>query len=402
MSPAGHPRLLLVGMGVMGRPYVPRARARGFVLSVVDNPANLADPQVLADWQPGDHTEAVDGAGDEAWYAAVSAAAAGHRPDAVVAFSEPHVMAAAYLADELGLPAPGLRAASLSRNKHLQRETFARYGIRQPRHRLATDAETVLSWTGGDFPVVLKPLSQAGSLGVRVVHDDAEVKQWLAEGHATGAFLCEEYCDGPEYSCEVLVQHGRVVFANVTGKTTTPPPMCIEIGHRTPAGCDAGTAAAIIDQAAAVVAAIGMRAGLAHVEVRVRPDGPYVMEVGVRTPGDFIMEMTELATGVDLFDAVVAIAGDQEAPVSRTREAAAGVWYPIFEPGTPVPVEALRAVAAMPGVVRTDINLADAWMATAVTWSLNRPGGFLLAAQTVAELDALTARVRARVDRAAS
>ncbi|HEY0698058.1 MAG TPA: ATP-grasp domain-containing protein [Micromonospora sp.] len=401
MSTEDRPRLLLVGMGVMGRPYAARARARGFLLSVVDNPTNLADPEVVRMWQPGDRPYEVRGTGDEAWFAAASAAVADARPDALLAFTESQVMAAALIADELGVPSPGLRAATVSRNKLLQRQTFVRHGIRQPGFRLGTDADGVRDWARERYPVVLKPLSGAGSMGVRVVHDDDGLAEWVATTAAGQPFLCEEFVTGPEYSCELIVHEHRVVFANVTAKVTTPPPFFVEVAHRLPAGLSADDTRAVTDQAAAVVGALRMRSGIAHVETRLTGDGPCLMELAVRTPGDFIMDLTELATGVDLFDAVVAVAAGQQPAVTPDRTDAACVWYPTFPPGTPLRVDELRAAAALPGVVSAQINAEPGQTAPTVHWSLDRPAAFVMRGADTAELDTVIDRVRSTIDSAA-
>ena len=88
----------------------------------------------------GDSRRLVENSDDEAWIAAAAAALREDGPViGVIPFSEPHVRPAALLAEELGLPGPGLRAAWTSRNKYLQRELFARQGLaRRPTIWLVT------------------------------------------------------------------------------------------------------------------------------------------------------------------------------------------------------------------------------------------------------------------------
>ena len=382
---------------MMGRPYVHRAHERGFSVTVLDHPRGLAPEPVRAMWRGGDQTYEVVGGSDEAWYRAASAAVRDQVPHAVVAFSEPHVVAAALVADELGVPSPGLHAVTVSRNKALQRELFGRHGIRQPTHHLAVDLASAQEWAKSRYPVVAKPLSESGSKGVQVINGEDDLKAWFADQGQDRPFLCEEYVDGPEYSCELVVYDGTTVFSNITAKVTTPPPYCVELAHRVPAGCDPVTAEAIRAQAIDVAKAMGLRFGVAHVECRVGSAGPYLMEVAVRTPGDHIFEMIELATGVDLYDAVLACAVGERPNVAPTRSGAACVWYPEFAPGTRLPLEALRAAAEIPGVARADIPSGPDRAAAPLRWSLDRSASFVLHASGPAELDALLERVRATV-----
>jgi phosphoribosylaminoimidazole carboxylase (NCAIR synthetase) len=394
------PRLLLIGMGIMGRPYVTHAHELGFAVSVVDFEGALAAPDIAGTWQPDDRRyplAAGAGAGEDAWYAAASQAVRDQRPDAVVGFAEPHVITAALIATELRLPGPGLHAATVSRNKHLQRVLFERYDIRQPRYRLCAEQSTAEEWAAERYPVVLKPLSESGSKGVQMAPGQQELKEWAAERDEAGPFLVEEYADGPEYSCEVVVDRTAVVFANVTAKTTTSPPYCVELSHQVPADLPAGAREAIVDQARQVVAALGMSAGLAHVEMRLTAAGPCLMEVAVRTPGDLIMDLVATATGVDLFDAVIQTAADRRPAVEPTCDVAAAIWFPLLEPGIEVPVERLRRAESLPGVTRVDINPQGGPIVPELRSSVDRMACVLLTEPDPATLRASLRRVQATI-----
>ncbi|GIF46419.1 biotin carboxylase [Asanoa ferruginea] len=400
MTETTRPRLLLVGMGMMGRPYLARARRLGFAVSVVDYEGSLGAPDLADSWRGDDRRHPIPngfGAGDEVWYAAASRAVAEAEPDAVLAFAEPHVLAAALIAARLGLPGPGLHAATVSRDKAFQRALFERHGIRQPAYRLVTDQAAAEDWAAGRYPVVLKPLGESGSKGVVVAAGPQGVKEWTAEYGGTGPFLCEEYVPGAEFSCEVVVDRSVVVFANVTAKTTTEPPYCVEVEHLVPADVDAVTRDAIVAQAREVVAALGMGAGIAHVEMRLTPDGPCLMEVAVRTPGDNLMDLIEAATGVDLFEAAIAVAADRRPAVEPTRDRVAGIWYPLLEPGSPIPTETLRGAETLPGVTRVDINPMAGPTVPELRWSLDRAACVLVTGPTVAQLRGSLQRVKATV-----
>ena len=56
------------------------------------------------------------------------------------------ILAAALVADRLGLPGPGLAAAVVSRNKALQRGVFAAAGVAQPEYVVTDDLTTVADW----------------------------------------------------------------------------------------------------------------------------------------------------------------------------------------------------------------------------------------------------------------
>jgi len=396
MKSAGRPRLLLVGMGTQGRPYLRCAHDDGAAASILDHERTFASPTVQAMLGPGDQTYLVpENAATEEWLAAAGAALAEAPPDGVVAFGEQHVLPAALVADELGLPGPGLRAALISRNKFLQRETWSRAGLRQPGYRLASDAAVAGAWAADRYPVVAKPLDQSGSRGVRIVADEAELRAWVDAESGGGPFLCEQLVSGPEYSCEVLVHDGEPVFTNVTAKLTAPPPYFVEVGHRVPARCGTETVNAITWTAAAATAAIGMQDGITHVEMRVMGERPHLMEVAVRTPGDFIMDIIGLATGVDLFQSLVAISLGRAPQIAPTERGAACVWYPAPPAGSVAPVKALLAAADLPGVVLVHLMARPGSLVPPLRSSLDRVGSVVVQADDDDELDDRLDKVRA-------
>ena len=385
----------MVGCGWLGRPYLRRAHERGLQVSVLDSASVLAWDPEGSELGPGDTRRLVENSDDEAWIAAAAAALREDGPVVgVIPFSEPHVRPAALLAEELGLPGPGLRAAWTSRNKYLQRELFGRQGLAQPAFHLARDVSDARRWAAGRYPVVVKPLSEAGSSGVRVVPGARELAAWCAERHSGPAFLVEQYLSGQEYSVEAIIAAGAVVFSSITQKTTTPPPYCVEIEHRVPAGCAATARERVSELLGRVVSAMGIICGIVHLEFRLEPTGPHIMEVAVRTPGDLIMEVVQYATGVDLFDAAIAVACGEQPEVQTTIRHAACVWYPVVAPGVVTGVEGVAGVGQLDGVqlMYCDVTVGD--LVHPFQSSEERVAAVLVEASDNASLDARLSRVQ--------
>ncbi|GGS85126.1 argininosuccinate lyase [Streptomyces chromofuscus] len=391
-------KLLMVGCGWMGRPYLGRAHARGLDVSVLDTADALGWDETKAALGPGDRGYPVTATDDEGWLAAATTALADGPVAGVLGFSEPHIVAAAMLAEELGLPGPGVRAAVISRNKLMQREVFGRAGLNQPEYLHARDVRAAESFAAGRYPVVLKPLSSMGSLGVRVVADPHELRAWVNEQAASAAFLVEEYLDGPEFSVEALIVDGAPVFESVTAKTTTVAPCRVELAHHVPASLDAPDRQAISTLLRQVIGALGMRTGVVHFELILRSDGPHIVEIATRTPGDYLMDVIQAATDVDLYDAAVAAACGL--PLNLPPGAAAppprmaSVWFPTPPAGTVSAVEGVERVEKLPGVVKIEIDVAPGDEVHELRSSMDRVGMVVYQAPDRQELDALLARVR--------
>ncbi|GGQ69994.1 ATP-grasp domain-containing protein [Couchioplanes azureus] len=339
--------LLLVGVGMMGQPYVTAARRLGLRVRAVEGAARAAHVA-----EQVDGLVVSRGTHDELWAEGAWAAAGQGRPDGVLPFTEWNVTGAALLQDRLGLPGPSLHAATVSRNKALQRGLFAAAGIRQPEYVVTDDPAAVRDWVATRLPVVVKPLSSAGSAGVELVADLDAFLDVAARRGGRAPVLVETAVEGPEYSWEALVSDGRVWLANTTAKETTEAPSFVEVAHRTGVRLDAGTAAQADEFCAAVLEALGMRSGVVHLEYRLAADGPTLMEVAVRTPGDYLMDLLGLTYGIDWFEMAVRLAMSMPLPEPPTGPVGyAASYLPVAPPGVVVAVDGLDEVRAHPSVV---------------------------------------------------
>jgi biotin carboxylase len=380
--------LLLAGVGVMGRPYLEAAARLGVPVRAVEAAAGTGTgtPEV-----PGDVAFHLIAPGpEESWLPGIEEALAQRVPDGIIGFAEPQVITAALVQDRLGLPGPSLHAAVISRNKALQRAVCAARGVPQPAYLLAPDIDAARAWMLDRLPVVVKPLTLSGSEGVELVRDPAAVAEIAARRAGEGTVLVEEAVEGPEYSWEALVRDGAVLFENITAKETTPPPYFVELSHR----CghtftEPGLADRVHELTREVLAAIGMRTGLVHLEFRVGPEGPALMEVAVRTPGDYLADAVGLAHGFDLYEASVRLALGMPLEGRARPGSAPRTWtatcFLTAPPGRVTAIEGLEEVRAFPGVVRARLRKGIGDTVAPLTSSARRVGHVLIAAATPGE-----------------
>jgi biotin carboxylase len=143
-----------------------------------------------------------------------------------------------------------------------------------------------------------------------------------------------------------------------------------------------------------VVDALGTGSGIMHLELRLEPDGPHIMEVAVRTPGDYIMDVVEAATGVDLFDAVIAVACGEKPDVAARRDDVAAVWFPTTDPGTVTAVHGVPEIQRMDGVVNIEIDVGPGAEIHPLRSSMDRIGMVIYHAPDRAGLGHLRKRVQ--------
>jgi biotin carboxylase len=377
------PEVLMIGVGRMGRPYIAAARRLGLGVRAVEFGQRAQAVLGLAD-----EVHVARGGFDELVVEGACLAATGQPPDAVVAFSEEHVMGAALLQDALGLPGPSLHASVVSRNKAFQRAVFQARGLTQPEYLVTEDLRTAEHWVASRLPVVVKPLSYTGSIGVEFVPDTFAFRTIAERRAGEGRLLVESAVDGPEYSWEAIVREGEIWFANITEKETTGPPHFVEVAHRTSAPVDAGVARQIYRLAAGVLSALRFRTGLVHLEFRLGPAGPTIMEVAVRTPGDFIMDIIGLSYGFDPFEIVLRLALRLPLPdpPAGPRRCAASVLL-VAPPGRVTAIEGLDAVSRHPAVRQAEVKVAEGDMVGSTRSSVDRIGSAVLVADDRARLD---------------
>jgi biotin carboxylase len=268
----------------------------------------------------------------------------------VTSSSEYYVAPAARVAAALRLPAPDADAVARCRDKSHQRRTLAAAGVAVPGFRAVHSVpEAVAAAADLGLPVVLKPVTGSGSIGVRLCADTGEVAGWAATllGDAC-PILVEGAVRGPEFSVETFDGAVRAVV----GKRLGPEPWFVEVGHDVPASVPESTRAELGDTARRALDALDLGWGAAHTELRQSASGPVVIEVNPRLAGGMIPAAVRAATGLDLVDAVIARASGGPLPASEPATGHAAIRFQLLAAeGRVAAVRGLAQAEASPGVV---------------------------------------------------
>ena len=252
----------------------------------------------------------------------------------ITSSSEYYIHTAASVAQTLGLPGPPREAIAICRDKYAQRRCFKRAGVGTPDFRAVRSVEQAVNAARLlGFPVVVKPVSGTGSLGVTLCvgdrevefHADALLQQRRNERGLTipQQTLVEELAQGPEYSVETF---GAAVIG-ITRKHLGPWPNFVEVGHDFPADVSPAVEQMIVQEVISATTALGLNWGPAHIELRVTPDGPKIIEVNPRLAGGYIPELVRLATGIDLIEETLRLTLGQEPQLSRKLQRTASIRF---------------------------------------------------------------------------
>ncbi len=292
-----------------------------------------------------------------------------HRLDGVLTTCDYYLGTVAQVARRLGLPGEDPAALALATRKDQVRAVLAAAGVSDVRHAVVADedmARKAASELG--YPVVAKPVDGNSGAGVRLSHDEAELVTAFAgvadslrnsRGQTRPALLLlEEVLDGHEVSVESITVDGRTSILAVTDKSLTAAPRFVESGHMVPARLDPDVTRAVEEHARVVLAALGLRHGLAHTEIRLTSRGPRLVEVNPRQGGGSIFELVTLVTGHDPLDLLVRAALGESFDVRRSgRAASAAIMFVVSpEPARIVGLDGGATLDADPAVLRWHVR----------------------------------------------
>jgi biotin carboxylase len=298
------------------------------------------------------------------------AAAAEERPlDAVVAVDDQGVRVAALAAERLGLPGNPLEAVAATRDKATMRRAFAAAGVAQPEHcpvGPSDDPGAVAVEVG--LPCVVKPLSLSASRGVIRADDPAaaaaaaaRVRVILAEAgeDPEGPLLIERYVPGAEVAVEGLLRGGSLeVLAVLDKPAPLEGPYFEETIFTTPSRLPGGTVAAVMRVTAEACAALGLREGPVHAELRVDRGGLWMLELAARSIGGLCSRSLRFGVGVSLEELILRHALCLPLGDLRPEAAASGVMMlPIPRLGLLREVRGQDEALAVPGIAGLEISI---------------------------------------------
>lgn len=231
----------------------------------------------------------------------------GREVDTILANWEPLVLCAARLRERYGMPGMSVDAVRGFRDKQLMKERVAAAGLRVPHSfRVKTVAEVHAAAERIGYPLVLKPISGAGSADTYKIDDRAALDRTLPAMRHVHEAIVEEYIDGEEFTFDTVSLHGTPQFINVAQYLPKPiiarseewvSPVIITVRDLEQAKLAPGLALG-----RGVLKALGMGSGFTHMEWFLKPNGEAVFgEVGCRAPGAKLVDQMNYTCDVDLF-----------------------------------------------------------------------------------------------------
>lgn len=227
--------------------------------------------------------------------------------DRVETLWEPLVLIAAAVRDALGIPGMDCDTVLGFRDKPIMKARLLPWGVRLPRFGRADTVEGVLAAAREiGYPVVIKPVSGAGTADTWRVDDEAQAIAKLTTMQHVPEVSVEEFISGQEFTYDVVAIDGKPVFESVT--QYHPPPLQgrtlewispAQITLRDPyiPALEVGIALG-----RRVLEVLGMGTGFAHMEWFKTDKGEAVFgEIACRSGGGKLMDAINYANDIDIY-----------------------------------------------------------------------------------------------------
>jgi biotin carboxylase len=290
---------------------------------------------------------------------------------AVIGCDDSTVELAALVAARLNLPHNPPLAAKFSSRKDLARSRLQEAGCRVPEFALINLSHPVLRQCQQlNFPCVVKPLHLSASQGVIRV-DSLEqltpvcerirgIIQESSDLFLRTHVLIERYLPGVEIAFEgYLLQGALTVLAIFDKPDPLEGPFFEETIYVTPTRLTPLQQRQVFTSVQEACHAYGLITGPVHAELRVNPEGAWILEIAARTIGGECSQVFSLDGGIELEQMVINLAMGRDFKVPVLETARGVMMIPIPKKGLLRRVEGVFAASQVLGIEKVDIIIRE-------------------------------------------
>lgn len=373
-------KLLIIGASILQLPAIKKAKEMGLYVAVADYNPNAVGIQ-YADVFFNASTIDID---------AICNVAKEFKPDGIMTLATDMPMRSIAAATSmLGLPGISMDTAIKSTDKGEMIRAFKEHNVESPWFYIVKDEDNLHNLLPNlSYPCILKPTDNAGSRGVMLVNSEEELMnayKYSVSQSRGGNVILEEYLTGPEVSVEIMVIDNEPHVLQVTDKLTTGAPYFVEMGHNQPSLLNNEDIVRIKDLACRAVKSVGINCGPSHVEIKLTPNGPKMIELGARMGGDCITtHLVPLSTGIDMIKATIDIALGDKPNITPKYEKGSAIRFFDVPNGIIKSIEGVEEIKSMEGIKEVTFTKTIGDMVEDIHSSTDRCG-FVIAQANNAE-----------------
>ncbi|WP_263144161.1 ATP-grasp domain-containing protein [Pseudomonas sp. RIT-PI-AD] len=264
--------------------------------------------------------------------------------DRLVALSEFTLEIAARVREALDIPGHGPAEVAVYRDKARMKEVLQEHGIPVPRFARCTSAEQGLRFAEEvGYPLIVKPVDGAASIGVVKVEDAEALARLLGEVDLA-RYEIEAFIEGQVYHIDGFTDaEGEVPFQVVSRYLNS----CLDFARAEPLGSVMLQASPLRERIEAFsercLRALALCNTAFHLEIFLRPDGsPVFLEIGARVGGSEVPHLLNKVFGVNLYEHWLRRLAGENPPLPQRQGDPSGGWLVIPKPAR-LPCRVLEA-----------------------------------------------------------
>lgn len=191
--------------------------------------------------------------------------------------------------------------ANLVHNKWKFKEFCLKNDISTPNGKFYTDVNDLIDLA---FPLVVKPTNLSGGRGVEIVNTKKELIESLKEAKkVTNEIFLEEFIDGKLIAYSIFLKNQKIIYGFIGEDKAYLNKYLITTAF--PCELKETTLEKIKYDIEKVAKLLNLVDGMFHLQILIKNDIPYIIDVTRRIPGDLYPYLIEYCDGVEYSKAVV-------------------------------------------------------------------------------------------------
>ena len=218
--------------------------------------------------------------------------------------------------DTLSLTGLTEHAAILCGDKLKMKKAFMEHHVSTARfYEVSSEEDLAQAVENLRFPVIIKATDLQGSNGIYIARTRNEAEEgYAAVMDKTRRDYCivEEFIEGYEFGAQAFVYHGDVVFVMPHGDETFMSHTAVPVGHYIPFEAEETIISQTEETVKKAVRALGLNDCAVNVDLILREDQVYVIELTGRVGANCLPELVQINFGIEYYKmiAVMALGGN--------------------------------------------------------------------------------------------
>lgn len=217
-----------------------------------------------------------------------------------------------YVNDQLHLNGLSSLSAQLASDKLKMKEVFEKYGVNSAKYRKVKSLpELELVMDQLKFPMILKAVDLAGSVGIFKIQDKEEGRIYFNEVmKLTHKDYCiiEEFIEGVEFGAQAFVNHGNIEFILIHGDTTYVDHTAMPIGHYVPYQLSEELEEKAKETCRRAIESLQLKNCAVNIDLILKDNEVYMIELTGRAGATCCCELVSIYYGIDYYKAIAMLA----------------------------------------------------------------------------------------------